>query len=163
MAIDFTLDPQLAELRDRTAAFVRETVLPAEAEMLHGSGEPDDALRRRLQQAARDAGLLAPTVPKEYGGLGLDMSGQSVIPEEAGYSLLGPLALHCAAPDEGNMLLLERAADAEQRDRFLKPLAAGEVRSCFAMTEPAPGGRLRPRPAGHDRPSFRRPLGHRRP
>ncbi|MGV9339990.1 acyl-CoA dehydrogenase family protein [Streptomyces sp. NPDC003688] len=139
MAIDFTLEPELEELRERTAEFIRATVLPAEAEMLRGPGAPDDTLRRTLQRAAREAGVFAPTVPKELGGLGLDLRGQSVILQEAGYSLLGPLALHCAAPDEGNMLLLEKVADATQRDRFLKPLAAGDVRSCFAMTEPAPG------------------------
>ncbi|WP_406166023.1 acyl-CoA dehydrogenase family protein [Streptomyces canus] len=139
MAIDFTLEPELVELRDRTAEFVRTTVLPAEAEMLRGPGAPDDALRRTLQRAAREAGIFAPTVPQDLGGLGLDLRGQSVVLEEAGRSLLGPLALHCAAPDEGNMLLLEKVADAVQRDRFLKPLAAGDVRSCFAMTEPAPG------------------------
>jgi acyl-CoA dehydrogenase len=52
---------------------------------------------------------------------------------------LGPLALHCAAPDEGNMHLLLRAATPAQRERYLMPLARGETRSCFAMTEPAPG------------------------
>ncbi|WP_432066242.1 acyl-CoA dehydrogenase family protein [Streptomyces sp. C10-9-1] len=139
MAIDLTLEPELVDLRDRAAGFIRDTVLPAETEMLHGPGAPDDALRRALQHAARKAGVFAPTVPGELGGLGLDMRGQSVILEEAGYSLLGPLALHCAAPDEGNMLLLEKAADAAQRERFLKPLASADVRSCFAMTEPAPG------------------------
>ncbi|MEV7344479.1 acyl-CoA dehydrogenase family protein [Streptomyces sp. NPDC093544] len=139
MAIDFTLEPELAELRDRTAEFVRATVLPAEADLLQGPGTPDDALRRTLQQAARDAGVFAPTVPKDLGGLGLDLRGQSVVLEKAGYSLLGPLALHCAAPDEGNMLLLEKVAGTAQRDHFLEPLAAGDVRSCFAMTEPSPG------------------------
>ncbi|ADI11770.1 acyl-CoA dehydrogenase [Streptomyces bingchenggensis BCW-1] len=139
MAIDFTLEPELVELRDRTAEFVRATVLPAEAEMLRGPGVPDDTLRRTLQRAARHAGVFGPTVPQELGGLGLDLRGQSVVLEEAGYCLLGPLALHCAAPDEGNILMLEKVADTAQRDRYLKPLAAGSVRSCFAMTEPAPG------------------------
>lgn len=59
--------------------------------------------------------------------------------EEAGTSLLGPLALNCASPDEGNMAMLERIASPEQRERFLVPLARGDLRSCFAMTEPAPG------------------------
>ncbi|ALC27016.1 MULTISPECIES: acyl-CoA dehydrogenase family protein [Streptomyces] len=139
MTIDLTIDPELSELRTRVTDFIRTTVLPAEAEMLRGPGAPDDVLRRTLQQAARNAGLFAPTVPSELGGLGLDMREQSVILEAAGRSLLGPLALHCAAPDEGNILLLEKVADNAQRDRFLKPLAAAEVRSCFAMTEPAPG------------------------
>jgi alkylation response protein AidB-like acyl-CoA dehydrogenase len=59
--------------------------------------------------------------------------------EAAGYSMLGPVALNCAAPDEGNMHLLEKIATPEQQERWLKPLAAGEIRSCFAMTEPHPG------------------------
>jgi acyl-CoA dehydrogenase len=139
MAIDFTLAPQLADLRTRTAAFVRETVLPSEEALLAEQAAPDDALRRALQQAAREAGLFAPTVSTELGGLGLDMREQSVVLEEAGYSLLGPLALNCAAPDEGNMHLLAKAGTPAQRERFLRPLAAGQVRSCFAMTEPAPG------------------------
>jgi alkylation response protein AidB-like acyl-CoA dehydrogenase len=62
-----------------------------------------------------------------------------VIFEEAGYSLLGPIALHCAAPDEGNMHLLEQVASPAQKQRWLAPLARGEIRSCFAMTEPQPG------------------------
>ena len=59
--------------------------------------------------------------------------------EEAGYSLLGPHALNCAAPDEGNMHLLARVATPAQTERYLRPLASGAVRSWFAMTEPAPG------------------------
>jgi acyl-CoA dehydrogenase len=101
--------------------------------------DASDDLRRSLQSQARDAGLLAPHVPQEWGGCGLDVRGQAVVFEAAGYSLLGPLALNCAAPDEGNMHLLERVADEEQKAQYLRPLAAGEIRSCFAMTEPAPG------------------------
>ncbi len=84
-----------------------------------------DELRRSLQKQARDAGLLAPHVPKEWGGCGLDVRGQSVVFEEAGYSLLGPLALNCAAPDEGNMHLLEVVASEEQKEQYLRPLARG--------------------------------------
>jgi acyl-CoA dehydrogenase len=127
---DPTLTPELTELQARVAVFVRSVVLPAEAEL--GLGAPTEELRRALQAGARAAGLLAPS-------LGLDMLAQSVVFEEAGYSLLGPLALNCAAPDEGNMHLLEVVATPEQQERYLRPLAAGEVRSCFAMTEPAPG------------------------
>jgi acyl-CoA dehydrogenase len=87
----------------------------------------------------RSAGLFAPQVSEQLGGLGLDLRGQAVVLEEAGYSLLGPHALNCAAPDEGNMHLLAEVATPEQRARYLEPLAAGRIRSCFAMTEPAPG------------------------
>ena len=73
------------------------------------------------------------------GGHGLDHRGQAVVFEEAGYSLLGPQALNCAAPDEGNMHLLRLVATPEQRERYLGPAGARRARSCFAMTEPAPG------------------------
>lgn len=132
------MDPSLNELRDRVSTFVRDIAIPAEARDATGHG-PDDALRRELQQAARDAGVFAPHVAVELGGLGLNTRGMAVVFEEAGYSFLGPLALNCAAPDEGNMHMLSVIATDAQRDRYLAPLVAGDTRSCFAMTEPAPG------------------------
>lgn len=136
--IDFTLDDTLVALRERVREFVAAVAIPAE-QRDHGRHGPDDRLRAELQQQARRWGVFGPQIPAELGGLGLDMRGCAVILEEAGYSLLGPQALHCAAPDEGNMHMLDRIAGAQQRARYLLPLAAGEIRSCFAMTEPAPG------------------------
>jgi acyl-CoA dehydrogenase len=136
--IDFTLDPEIEELRNRVKAFIDDEVIPKEIQDRSEHGL-DEGLRRELQTAARRAGIFAPTVAQELGGLGLDHRGQAVILEEAGYSLLGPQALNCAAPDEGNMHLLARVGSEAQRERYLRPLAAGEIRSCFAMTEPAPG------------------------
>lgn len=136
--IDFEIDPPLRELRERVRAFVADVAIPAEPRDV-GEHGLDAELRAELQAAARAAGIFAPTVPRELGGLGLDLRGQAVVLEEAGYSLLGPHALNCAAPDEGNMHLLAVVASAEQRTRYLQPLAAGDVRSCFAMTEPPPG------------------------
>jgi acyl-CoA dehydrogenase len=100
---------------------------------------PTDALRIELNALARRAGLFAPQLPADLGGLGLTHLQQALVFEAAGYSPLGPIALHCAAPDEGNMHLLSKVANAAQRERYLRPLAAGECRSCFAMTEPHPG------------------------
>jgi acyl-CoA dehydrogenase len=138
--MDFALPAEHLDLQERTRRFVDEVVIPLEERDGDVGGHgPDDALRGELQDAAKAAGLFAPHMPQELGGLGLDMRGQAVVFEEAGRSLLGPLALNCAAPDEGNMAMLERIATPEQRDRFLAPLAAGDVRSCFAMTEQAPG------------------------
>jgi acyl-CoA dehydrogenase len=136
--IDFSLDPELEALRERVRAFVADVVIPAEEadRSVHGL---DDGLRATLQEAARKAGVFAPTVATDLGGLGLDHRAQAVVLEAAGYSILGPQALNCAAPDEGNMNLLAKVARADQRERYLRPLAAGEVRSAFAMTEPAPG------------------------
>ncbi len=136
--IDFTLEPDVAELRDRVRAFVADVVVPAEARDVSEHGL-DEELRAELQAAAKAAGVFAPQVPVELGGLGLDTRAMSVVFEEAGYSILGPQALNCAAPDEGNMHMLGAIASPEQRDRYLAPLAAGDARSCFAMTEPAPG------------------------
>jgi acyl-CoA dehydrogenase len=128
-----------ATLAERVRAFVREIVIPAEPRDAAGEHGPAAELREELQAAARAAGLLAPHVGTEFGGLGLDVRGQAPVFEEAGYSLLGPLALNCSAPDEGNMHLLEAVASAEQKERYLRPLAGGAVRSAFSMTEPAPG------------------------
>ena len=133
------LSPELEALKARTRAFVRDLVAPLEEHDRAPGHGPTEELRRTLQAAAREAGVFAPHVARELGGLGLDVRGQAVIFEEAGRSLLGPLALNCAAPDEGNMAMLERIADPVQRERWLAPLAAGRVRSCFAMTERAPG------------------------
>lgn len=140
MAVDHTPGPEVAELTRRTADFIRDVVIPVEEEhsVLHGI--PDsEGVRSELQRAAKQAGVFAPQVPRAYGGHGLDMRNRAAVFEEAGYSLLGPLALNIAAPDEGNMHMLEEIATPEQKDRYLRPLAAGEARSCFAMTEPAPG------------------------
>jgi acyl-CoA dehydrogenase len=136
--IDFAIDPELEALRERVRAFVRDVVIPAEPRDRPGHGL-DDALRAELQGAARDAGVFAPQVAAALGGLGLDTRGMAVIFEEAGYSILGPQALNCAAPDEGNMHLLGVIGTEAQQARYLAPLARGDVRSSFAMTEPAPG------------------------
>jgi acyl-CoA dehydrogenase len=137
--MDFSLSDELFELRERTEHFVRDKVLPYEndpRQTPHGSSE---ALRRELLLLGRQAGLLSPHVGCEWGGLGLDHRGKAVVFEAAGYSPLGPVAINCSAPDEGNMHLLEAVAEHGQKDRWLRPLAAGEIRSCFMMTEPAPG------------------------
>jgi acyl-CoA dehydrogenase len=137
MAVELDPSPSVAELAERTARFVREVVVPVEERS--GGVAPDDAVRCDLQAAARAAGVFAPHVSAEFGGHGLDMRDRAVVFEEAGWSLFGPLACNIAAPDEGNMHLLEAVATAEQKERYLRPLAAGDLRSCFAMTEPAPG------------------------
>jgi acyl-CoA dehydrogenase len=137
VAVDLAPEPHAAELARCVATFVREVVLPAEAE--HQGVVRSEGVRVALQRAAKTAGVFAPHVGAEFGGHGLDMRGRAAVFEEAGYSLLGPLALNITAPDEGNMHLLEAIATGEQKERYLRPLAAGEVRSCFAMTEPAPG------------------------
>ena len=137
--MDFSLPDDVAELAERTRRFVRERILPCENDPRQTAHGPSPELRRDLLALGRAAGLLSPHVGCEWGGLGLDHRAQAVVFEEAGYSPLGPVALNCFAPDEANMQLLERVAELGQKERWLRPLAAGTIRSCFMMTEPAPG------------------------
>jgi alkylation response protein AidB-like acyl-CoA dehydrogenase len=131
---------EVVSVVERTRALVREVVLPLDdahdGDVEAAGGE---ALRARLQAAAQEAGVFAPHAPVDCGGLGLGMVDRAPVFEEAGYSLFGPMALNINAPDEGNIHLLDHVASSSQRERFLVPLARGEVRSAFAMTEPSPG------------------------
>ncbi|MFC5942062.1 acyl-CoA dehydrogenase family protein [Micromonospora harpali] len=137
--MDLTPDDAARSVAERTRAFVRGTVLAVERERRGSAHALPEQVRRDLQAAARQAGVFCPHLPPRWGGLGIDRRGQALVFEEAGYSLFGPLALNIAAPDEGNMHLLAAVADPDQQERYLRPLAAGLIRSCFAMTEPAPG------------------------
>lgn len=137
MNSDAEADQTVADLTHRTTEFVCDIVIPVENQ--HRGTAPSDRVRNDLQNAARSAGIFAPHVEHGLGGHGLNMSERAPVFEAAGYSLLGPLALNIAAPDEGNMHLLQHVATTEQKERYLRPLSAGEIRSCFAMTEPAPG------------------------
>jgi acyl-CoA dehydrogenase len=135
---DFQRSPRELDLEQRTREFIRDVVIPCETDpRFHG--EIPDELIQDLRRKARDAGLLAPQVAPEWGGHGLDHRETATVFRAAGYSLLGPLAMNCMAPDEGNMFLLERVASAAQKEQFLKPLAAGLCRSAFLMTEPDGG------------------------
>ncbi|TQF68791.1 acyl-CoA dehydrogenase [Rhodococcus spelaei] len=140
MTIDLRYSAEVLALIERTRTFTRDVVLPIED--AHGgdiTAAGGDELRTRLQQAAKDAGVFAPHAPVEFGGHGLNMSDRAPVFEEAGYSLFGPTALNIAAPDEGNVHMLAHIANPEQKQQYLAPLARGDVRSAFAMTEPAPG------------------------
>lgn len=128
--------PEVDEARRAIAAFVADELIPREEKAFAAF---DDRLRQEVQPLARARGLWAPQLPRELSGGGFGFWESAVLFEEAGTSLLGPLALGIAAPDEGNCHLLDQVADEAQRARYLIPLATGEVRSCFAMSEPSPG------------------------
>lgn len=135
-----TESQQVSELAARIREFVAADVLPVDDEFdgdIEAAGGDD--LRRKLQREARKAGVFAPHAPVEYGGLGLNMVDRAAPFEAAGRSLFGPVALNINAPDEGNIHMLDHIASSGQRDRYLAPLARGDVRSAFAMTEPSPG------------------------
>ncbi|MFT5449064.1 MAG: acyl-CoA dehydrogenase [Gammaproteobacteria bacterium] len=138
--IDFSLSDRMQDFKTRTEAFIRDEVIPMEGDKRQTSHALEDSLRNELMAKAKSAGLLSPHVGTEFGGLGCNMREMAIIFEAAGYSLLGPQALNCNAPDEGNMHLLEEVANSEQKELWLRPLAAGNIRSCFSMTEPGGAG-----------------------
>ena len=140
--MDFSLSPEIEDLRLRTRAFIEKEVLPLEADPVNFSEHeniPEDRLVA-VREKARAAGLWAPQSPKEYGGMDLPMVAWAAIYEEAARSLFGPLAMNCMAPDDANMNLLKLVGTQAQKDKWLKPMVEGKVRSAVAMTEPAPGG-----------------------
>lgn len=137
--MDFTLSPEAEALRERTRRFIAEQVIPLENDPRQDSHGPHRELRDELVARAREAGLLTPHASREMGGLGLSHIEKAVVFEEAGYSWLGPTAMNIHAPDEGNIHLMEEVGTHEQKERWLRPQVEGKTRSCFCMTEPAPG------------------------
>lgn len=136
---DFSRTARELELEARTQRFIRDVVIPYERDPRQTPHGPAPELVAELRAHARRAGLLAPQVAEEWGGYGLSHRETATVLRASGYSLLGPIAMNCMAPDEGNMHLLERIATPAQKQRFLAPLAAGTVRSAFLMTEPDGG------------------------
>ena len=126
------------EIAARVERFVREVVIPYERDPRRDTHGPTDALVRELRGKARAAGLLTPHIRPD--GSHVSHQDTALILRAAGLSPLGPLAVNVAAPDEGNMFLLGKVANAAQKQHFLAPLVAGEARSAFLMTEPAAEG-----------------------
>jgi len=137
--MNFSLPPELINLQEQTRQFILEKVIPFEGDIRETSHGPTQELRQELNELAKKAGLLTPHASKKYGGLGLSHVEKAIVFEEAGYSRLGPIAMNIHAPDEGNIHLMEHVATQAQKERWLIPQIQGKLRSCFAMTEPAPG------------------------
>jgi acyl-CoA dehydrogenase len=139
--MDFSLSPEIEELRLRVRAFIEKEVLPLEADPVNFSEHENIPMSRLapVREKAKKLGLWAPQSPKEYGGMELPMVAWAAIYEEAARSLFGPLAINCMAPDDGNMNLLRLVGTQAQKDKWLKPIVDGTVRSSFIMTEPSPG------------------------
>lgn len=130
---------ELASLRERLRDFIRNEAIPREHPALAHDVERLDAVIAELRPMAQAAGVYAPQLPVDVGGLGLSWRERMDILEEAGRSFLGPAAINCAPPDQPNMINLLRHGSLDQKRRYLAPLIEGKIRSCFAMTEPAPG------------------------
>jgi acyl-CoA dehydrogenase len=140
--MDFELSSQATELRERLLDFMDSHVYPAEAvyeEQLRASGDPHfhPPVMEELKEEARRRGLWNLFLPHEteWGG-GLSNLDYAPLAEVTGRSAIAPEAVNCSAPDTGNMEILTMFGTDEQKERWLRPLLDGEIRSCFAMTEP---------------------------
>lgn len=146
MSIDFTLPPDVEQIRRRVRDFMDAEVRPAEEKLAADApdGVPDrkDVVRMiiELRQKAHEWDVWLPHMPKEWGGLGLSITAMAFVSAEAARTNFGPSILNAQAPDEGNQhTLLHHATDA-QKEKYLRPLLEGRIRSCFAMTEPEVAG-----------------------
>ncbi|SFT26145.1 acyl-CoA dehydrogenase family protein [Methylobacterium sp. yr668] len=140
--MDFTISPRVEDYRARIAAFVDAYILPLEADPAAYDGHGNISLTEltRLRGLARAEGLWCLQLRPETGGAGLDKVGMAVCYEAMNRSIFGPVVFNSAAPDDGNMMVLEKVATPDQKARWLAPIVEGRVRSAFAMTEPHPGG-----------------------
>jgi acyl-CoA dehydrogenase len=138
--IDFEIPAELAARRDEIRAFVTERIVPFERDPRLTRHGPNEEMRDEMVELARKAGLLTVQAPRRFGGWEPSHREQAVLFEAAGWSTLGPVAMNCAAPDEGNMFILSKIANEAQAEEFLVPVIDGRQRSVFAMTEPGGAG-----------------------
>jgi alkylation response protein AidB-like acyl-CoA dehydrogenase len=136
---DFTLDPEIKEMRRTVKAFLDDKIIPNEP-TLDQHDDESAALMKDLQKQARATGMWAMFIGPEAGGTGKGFLPYAYINEILGRSPYAPRAFGCAAPDTGNAEILHMFGTPEQKDRWMKPLVAGEIRSCFSMTEPEVSG-----------------------
>jgi acyl-CoA dehydrogenase len=138
--MDFAFNKKVEDLQHRLRAFMDEHIYPNEQrfhdEIEHNRWSPT-AVIEELKTKARAAGLWNLFLPDDQHGAGLTNLEYAPLCEIMGRSMMAPEVFNCSAPDTGNMEVLARYGTPEQKDCWLKPLLAGEIRSCFAMTEPA--------------------------
>lgn len=127
---------KLAGLLDRIKEFLRTNAYPLESDFLSRLFRDLTPTLNATRERVKALGLWAPHLPKEHGGLGLTLSEFALVSEELGRTPIGHYLFNCQAPDIGNMEILLAHGTPDQKEKYFKPLASGEVRSCFSMTEP---------------------------
>ena len=140
--MDFTLPEHIETLRLKTRDFVNQKIIPLESDISSYDKHENinEDLLNQIRLEVKAAGLWSPQMPTSRSGLGLGPIGMSALYEEMNRSIFGPVCFNCAAPDDGNMYILNKIGTEEQKVKWLDPIINGDVRSSLAMTEPAPGG-----------------------
>ena len=134
--MDFDPPASVRPLLEKIERFVADVVMPAEAEVMERGFVAAAPRLADLRAQVKAAGMWGPSLPKDLGGLGLTLVEHGLVSERLGRSPLGHYVFGCQAPDAGNLEILHKYGTAEQKARWLEPLARGEIRSCFSMTEP---------------------------
>jgi acyl-CoA dehydrogenase len=139
--MDFALSPEIDGVCRRIRAFVDERIIPLESDPASYDGHENlsEDLLEGLRSQARAEGLWAISMPRSRGGMELGRVGMAACYEEMNRSIFGPVVFNAAAPDDGNMWVLNACATEAQKDRWLQPIIDGKVRSAIVMTEPHPG------------------------
>ncbi|MGE3314501.1 MAG: acyl-CoA dehydrogenase family protein [Planctomycetaceae bacterium] len=134
--MDFSISPRMQEILGTVRRFLADELFPLERDLMSKPFHEITPTLEAKREKVRQLGYWAPQIPKEFGGMGLGFMEHALLTEELGRSPLGHFTFNCQAPDAGNMEILLEFGTPEQKDQFLKPLAAGKIRSCFSMTEP---------------------------
>jgi len=142
VAIDFTFPDEIEDARLLVRKFMRDTVRPKMAELQARKAKRDEwsGAIKGLREAAKERGLWCPHMPESFGGMGLGHTAVAAMSAEAVKTPWGPYIINCQAPDEGNMHTLLHFGTDEQKEKWLRPLCEGTMRSCFSMTEPEVAG-----------------------
>ncbi len=134
--MDFSISEKMKSILSLTDEFVKKELIPLEQEFARKDFHEIAPILAEKQKMVKEMGLWAPIFPREYGGLEISLLEHGLLSEVLGQTPLGHFVFWCQAPDAGNVEILHKYGTAEQKEKYLKPLVAGEIRSCFAMTEP---------------------------
>lgn len=138
--MDFAIRPEMQKTLDTIQQFMEQEVYPLEPEIGARGFKATLPKLQAARQKVKQKGLWCPQVPKEYGGMGLSLMEHGMVSAVLGRSLIGHYVFNCQAPDAGNMEILMAHGTPEQKKTYLEPLLRGDIRSCFAMTEPEHAG-----------------------
>ena len=139
--MDFALSPKVEDTRLRIRRFVEDEILPIEADPANYDAHENiaPAPLEKLKDKAKAEGLWSLSLPRDWGGQGFSMAEIAPCYEEMNRSIFGPVCFNASAPDDGNMRVLSQVARDDQKEKWLRPIAEGKIRSSFIMTEPHPG------------------------
>lgn len=133
--MDFTISEKMKTILEMITEFVEKELIPLEHEFISGEFRDMLPVLREKRRMVKQMELWGPNIPRELGGMGLSLVEHGLVSEALGRTLLGHYVFGCQAPDAGNIEILHQHGTKEQKERYLEPLARGDIRSCFGMTE----------------------------